>query len=322
MNELVVAGPTAPALPDLGEFYNTSWQPPTDMTYDEWERVGSTLQTIQGSINWWVGDWLNEGEKRYGETYAQAVEQTGKSEQFLMDCKWVANKYEISDRSEILDWTHHQIVASLPRKERQDLLAWAETNSASIREIREEKKRRAAYGDIDTPPLPDGRYRCIVIDPPWPVKKIEREVRPNQSENLDYPTMSLERISALPIGDLAALDGCHLYLWTTQKYLPDALDIIESWGFSYQCLMTWRKNVGITPFSWMYDTEHVVFARLGNLPLERLGLRLSFDAPVTKHSEKPNVFFDERVILVSPEPRIEMFARKERTGFTVWGNEV
>ena len=72
----------------------------------------------------------------------------------------------------------------------------------------------------------------------------------------------------------------------------------------------------------MYDTEHIIFARCGNLPLQKLGLRLSFEASVNGHSVKPDVFFDERVILASPPPRLEMFARKQRDGFAAWGNEV
>ena len=177
---------------------------------------------------------------------------------------------------------------------------------------------------VDEPiPPRDGKYRCIVIDPPWDIKKIEREERPNQGVALDYPTMSLHEIadeSLVPVRTHADED-CHLYLWVTHKYLPAGLDLMEQWGFRYQCLMTWRKNVGITPFSWMYDTEHVIFGRKGNLPLTQLGLRLSFDAPTQGHSVKPEVFYD-RVRAASPGPRIDMFARTEREGFEVWGNEV
>ncbi|WP_313673252.1 MT-A70 family methyltransferase [Mycolicibacterium sp.] len=168
-----------------------------------------------------------------------------------------------------------------------------------------------------------GTYSCIVIDPPWDIKKIERDERPNQGAFLDYPTMSLDQIADekwVPVRTHAA-DDCHLYLWVTHKYLPAGLELMEAWGFRYQCLMTWRKNVGITPFSWMYDTEHVIFGRKGNLPLTQLGLRLSFDAPVQGHSVKPEVFY-ERVRAASPGPRIDMFARTERNGFEVWGNEV
>lgn len=172
----------------------------------------------------------------------------------------------------------------------------------------------------NTPSYPENKYNCIVIDPPWPMKKIEREERPNQGVDLDYPTMTLEEIYDLPISDLAN-DDCHIYLWVTHKYLPTGLDLLKWWGFEYQCLMTWIKPTGMTPYSWMYNTEHVIFGHRGNLPLTQLGLKLSFEASVTKHSEKPEIFY-ERVIKASPEPRLEMFARKIRDGFDGWGNEV
>jgi N6-adenosine-specific RNA methylase IME4 len=167
---------------------------------------------------------------------------------------------------------------------------------------------------------PNGTYRCLVIDPPWPMEKIEREVRPKQGRYLDYPSMTLDSIQALPVASLAA-DDCHLYLWTTQKFLPDALRLAEAWGFRYQCLMTWVKPTGMTPYSWMYNTEHVIFARRGHLALNQNGLKLSFEAPSPGHSIKPDVFY-ERVQIASSGPRLEMFARRERDGFTAWGDEI
>ena len=198
----------------------------------------------------------------------------------------------------------------------------AETLTAN-EAIRAAARQRTPAPVAEPVPPPPGKYRCIVIDPPWPMQKIEREQRPNQGVNLDYPVMSLDDIAdekLVPVRTLAA-DDCHIYLWVTHKFLPAGLRLLDNWGFSYQCVMTWRKNVGITPFSWMYDTEHVLFGRRGNLPLNRLGLRLSFEAPVQGHSVKPDVFY-ERVIEASPGPRVEMFARRPRPGFTVWGNEV
>lgn len=169
-------------------------------------------------------------------------------------------------------------------------------------------------------PLPEGRYRTIVIDPPWPIEKILREVRPNQVL-LDYPTMTVEEIEALPVPELAYEDGCHIYLWTTHKYLPRAFKVLDTWGANYECLLTWVKNVGITPFSWMYSTEHCLFARIGNLPLLKLGKRLDFQAKVREHSRKPDEFYN-LVKEVSPEPRIDMFSREKREGFTQYGNEL
>jgi len=201
----------------------------------------------------------------------------------------------------------------------------AEMSAREIAAIVPEKVIQHDFSAIHTaPPVPVGQFRCIVIDPPWPVEKIEREQRPRQGATLDYPTLSIEEIRERMAGELAtrvAGDGCHLYLWVTQRYLPLGLELLTAWEFRYQCLMTWVKPTGMTPYSWMYNTEHVLFARRRSLKLERLGLKLSFEAPSVRHSAKPDVFYD-LVRQASPGPRLELFGRKEREGFEVWGDEV
>jgi len=172
----------------------------------------------------------------------------------------------------------------------------------------------------DLTPIPKGKYHTIVIDPPWEVKKIIREVRPKQIENLDYPTMTVEQIKQIPIKNHIMEDGCHVYLWVTHKYLPKAFEIFKTWGVKYECLLTWIKNVGFTPFSWMYSTEHVLFGRVGSLELLKKGKRLDFHGKVREHSRKPDEFY-ELVKEVSPEPRLEMFSREKREGFIQHGDE-
>lgn len=168
------------------------------------------------------------------------------------------------------------------------------------------------------PPPPAGTFSTVVVDPPWPMRKIERDVRPDQGPVLDYPVMSEAELLGL---EIPAADDAHLYLWTTHRFLPLALKLTDAWGFRYQCLLTWRKNVGITPFSWMYSTEHVVFARRGSLDLLVNGRRLDFEAKVREHSRKPDEFYG-LVRNVSPAPRVDMFARGKHEGFESWGNEV
>ncbi len=73
--------------------------------------------------------------------------------------------------------------------------------------------------------LPEGKYRALVVDPPWPMQKILRNVRPNREQALDYPTLSLEQIQALDVAKLAFHEGCHIYLWTTQRFLPTAFEV-------------------------------------------------------------------------------------------------
>ncbi len=167
---------------------------------------------------------------------------------------------------------------------------------------------------------PEGKFRTIVIDPPWEMKKILREERPKQ-DVFDYKTMTIEEITAFPISAIADDDGCHVYLWTTQRYLPHSFEIFKEWGVRYECLLTWVKNVGFTPFSFMYSTEHILFGRIGKLDLLKMGKRLDFQAKVQGHSVKPDIFYD-LVAEVSPAPRIDVFARKQRDGFKSYGNEI
>jgi N6-adenosine-specific RNA methylase IME4 len=199
----------------------------------------------------------------------------------------------------------------------------AEGDDLGLRGLRRAAAVQRGPAPVAEPvPPPPGRYRCLVIDPPWPMPKIDRDVRPNQGRALDYATMTPDRLADeewLPVRTSADED-CHIYLWVTHKFLPLGLELLEKWGFGYQCVMTWRKNVGITPYSWMYDTEHVLFGRRGNLQLTQLGLRLSFDAPVTGHSVKPDVFYD-RVREASPGPRLDMFPGVAHDGFEPWGLE-
>lgn len=258
--------------------------------------------------------------------------------QSAVESAWFAGHALIAAKAQCahgdwLPWLQANFSGSQPTASRYISLAsnYSHANSlepgvslrGALAAIQKENNRREPDPVNDPVQPKPGTYSCIVIDPPWDMKKIEREVHPEQGKFLDYPTMSLESIADenwVPVRTHAA-ENCHLYLWVTQKYLPAGLLLMEQWGFRYQCLMTWRKNFGFTPFSWMYDTEHVIFGRRGSLPLQQNGLRLSFEAPVQGHSIKPDIFYD-RVRAASPGPRIDMFARTEREGFDVWGNEV
>lgn len=299
----------------------------TTLSRQDWESAGRTLGRIDHACRWWIGDWLLLGEKRYGSTFEHAMELTGLEYDTLIVCQWVSSRYENLLRRRF-SWSHHKVLAAVAEPERDYWMDWVEdgpidpnTGEKAYRTVRELRAALRARR-VGTPALPaPGRYRCIVIDPPWPMPKIEREVRPRQGSVLDYPTMSLEEIEALPIGSLAAEDGCHIYLWTTHKFAPVAFDLLEAWGFNYEHILTWIKPTGITPYSRQYTTELVLFGRMGSLPLERLGGPLHFSAPAVGHSVKPEAFYDQ-IRLESPEPRVDMFARKPRNGFDVWGNEV
>lgn len=162
-------------------------------------------------------------------------------------------------------------------------------------------------------------YRTIVIDPPWEMKKSKRTARPKQVD-MDYDVMSLEEIKRFPLRKFISADGCHVYLWTTHKHLPDAFAVFKAWGVNYHCTLTWNKNVGVTPFTWMFSTEFILFGFIGNLAVIRKGIRTDFKGKVREHSRKPDEFY-EIVKRVSPEPRIDIFSREKRDGFDQYGFE-
>lgn len=165
------------------------------------------------------------------------------------------------------------------------------------------------------------KYQVIYADPPWPVKKIVRKVRPNQTESLDYPTMSLDDIKLLDVGMLSD-DNSVLFLWTTHAFLPKAFSVMEYWGFKYQRTITWDKSNGMSLFGFHHRTEFLLFGYKGKLEMypHRKTFPTLVQAKSPRHSEKPHIFRE----LIEPfgKRRIELFARQKTEGWDIWGNEI
>lgn len=189
---------------------------------------------------------------------------------------------------------------------------------------------------------PSGRYPTIVADPPWHYDGFAQRVgAPHRwaRENIEasrlkqgnittrplpYPSMSVDEIAHLPIGDLAD-DDARLFLWATNRYLPDAFSVCASWGFAYRQLLVWDKSPNVNPLGGSVAPNACEFllvavrgkpARIGrwNSSLVRARKHRSF------HSAKPDAFLD-LIETVSPGPYLELFARRQRLGWDTWGNE-
>jgi N6-adenosine-specific RNA methylase IME4 len=166
--------------------------------------------------------------------------------------------------------------------------------------------------DLTPEPTPD-EFAAIVIDPPW---RYDNVATRGAAED-HYPTMSLDELAAI---ELPAAPDAHLYLWVTNSFLRQGFDLMDEWGFTYKTTLTWCKpQIGMG--NWFRNTtEHVLFGVRGKCPTLRNDVPTHFIADRTKHSAKPESFYD-LVESSSPGPRLEMFARRRRFGWHVWGNE-
>lgn len=197
------------------------------------------------------------------------------------------------------------------------------SGTKSIADVRREEKREEILERLESVEAIEakaaaGVYDVIVIDPPWPMQKIERDVRPNQTE-FDYPTMSEEELAAL---EIPAADDCHVWVWTTHKFFPMTLRLLDAWGMKYVCTFVWHKPGGFQPIGLpQYNCEFAVYARIGAPQfIDTKAFNTCFDAPRGAHSEKPEEFYDV-VRRVTAGRRIDMFNRRAIEGFDVWGKE-
>ena len=170
-----------------------------------------------------------------------------------------------------------------------------------------------------------GRYSIIYADPPWryTAKKIQ-----GAAEN-HYPTMSISELCALPVADLAAKDSA-LFLWATFPQLPEALRLIQAWGFTYKSVaFVWLKQNRKSP-GWFYglgfwtrgNAEVCLLATRGHPKRQAANVHQFIISPIREHSRKPEEAREKILALMGDLPRGELFARQSPPGWDVWGNEV
>jgi N6-adenosine-specific RNA methylase IME4 len=170
-------------------------------------------------------------------------------------------------------------------------------------------------GVVTVPTGPCPPYRTILADPPWALNQIG-----HRGASAHYPVMSVEEICALQVGRLAAEDA-HLWLWVTNGTLVFGRSVMAAWGFSYRSCLTWIKpRYGLGVYL-RNQTEHLLLGVRGRAPILFRGQGTWLYAPVQEHSHKP----EEQYAVIercSLGPYLELFARRTRPGWHVWGNEV
>lgn len=173
------------------------------------------------------------------------------------------------------------------------------------------------------------KFATIYADPPWRFQNRTGKVAPENKKLNRYETMDLEAIKAMPVSEIAASKS-HLYLWVPNALLPDGLEVMKAWGFEYKGNIVWEKvrkdgmpdgrGVG---FYFRNVTELLLFGIKGDNNRTLAPARSQVNLIRTmkrEHSRKP----DEIIPIIeacSPGPFIELFARGDREGWAMWGNQ-
>jgi N6-adenosine-specific RNA methylase IME4 len=165
-------------------------------------------------------------------------------------------------------------------------------------------------------------YGVLYIDPPWDFLVYSRQTGMDRHAANHYPVMSLDALAALK---LPAAKDCVLYLWAPVAQLRNALWLIEQWGFTYKSAHIWAKPGQGTGHIVLENAELLLVASRGNPAWPAPGEQfrsLVIEAARAEPSEKPDAFAEMIEQLWPRTAKCEMFARKPRAGWDVWGNEV
>lgn len=167
------------------------------------------------------------------------------------------------------------------------------------------------------------RYACLVADPPW----APRDKLPGRGRGAakHYDVLTTSEIMAFALPPLA--EDAILFLWRLSSMPQDGLDVVHAWGFTPKSEIVWRKTRA--PSGKMHfgmgryvraSHETCIVATRGHYKVASKSVRSVFDAPLGRHSQKPEAFFD-LVELLAAGPYVELFARRARPGWTCLGDQ-
>ena len=189
-------------------------------------------------------------------------------------------------------------------------------------------------GNVPIASLPRAHFAAILADPPWRFETWS-DAGKDRSPEQHYSTMMMDELRRLDVAALATVDSV-LFMWATWPTIPHAFALIEAWGFTYKtCGFCWTKadasqldmfrddaDVAIGTGYWTRaNTEPCLLATRGQPRRIHADVRQAIIEPRREHSRKPDGIHDRIERLVAG-PYLEMFARRRRFGWTVWGNEI
>ena len=173
----------------------------------------------------------------------------------------------------------------------------------------------------------NSKYKVIYADPPWHFRSYSKKGE-GRNATQHYNCMSISEICNLPVGDLSD-DNCTLLMWAVDPMLPEALEVIKAWGFKYKTVgFTWAKqnknDLGMFTglgYWTRANPEMCLLATKGKPKRISKSVRQLVIDKRQEHSRKPDVIYD-RIEQLLDGPYVELFARRERTGWDSWGNQI
>lgn len=301
---------------------------------DGWRTAGIFVQRTQQSNLWWLGDWALAGEEKFGEDAAQFVSSEHFTEAYLRRARWVCQKIAPNRRLKELSFEHHAAVAGLKEPEQDKWLHRALEKNLSVSDLRRAMRKQAHRKRYVEEDFPDGKFRVIYADPPWQYDDSGVIPGPSGSEaygraERHYPTMKLDDIKALKIGDITARN-CVLFLWVPNPLLPDGLEVLSAWGFTYKSEFVWDKELHNFGHYNSIRHEHLLIGTRGKMVPDS-DVANQYDSVQSHprsevHSAKPELFreiIDHLYPAIKDGDRVELFARMNvPEGWRRWGNEI
>ena len=290
---------------------------PTERTDDEWESyiraadpVNAIFERAKRIYEFWTDRQTAQGGSDFS---AFMAERFGLSKPKASMWRRIGEEFDNIEQLQSRfapDWRGIYLFITAPPEVRQKLIA----SGATIDQKTVSAARRAAKIGADQERIlnlvpAEGKYRTLIIDPPWDHGALSLAGRGKPQ----YAVMSLDELAALDVGERWADDICHLYLWSTNNFLPCAVELMARWGFDYKTVLTWCKpRFGLGSY-FRSSTEQCLFGIRGTENTRTTDIPTHFEAPIGRHSEKPEVFYE--IARRASYPAIgEVFQVQERAG--------
>ena len=217
----------------------------------------------------------------------------------------IASEEEINKQIEIK-------ANELVKAKLQSIEAQKEAKKVERKNYIEAQREAINSGEVK---LPEGKFEVIAIDPPW---NYGREYDPENSRVANpYPEMSQEQLLEL---EIPSANDSIIFLWTTHKFIFDAKELLDNWGFNYKATLVWNKEkMGMGAWFRM-QCEFCLVGIKGKPIWNNTKWRDIINEPRREHSRKPEIFY-EMVNEICVGRKLDYFSRSNREGWSVYGND-